>query len=69
MSWNKQSENNLFDISVGSTVLIKFKSDRNGITMDNDQTVDISWIRTGKTIHATSGNYVSEDIIEWQLID
>ena len=68
MEWFKQEEKNIMDHHPGSTVLIKFNDTLNGITADNDETVDISWIRIKEKIHATSGGYTADEIKEWAVI-
>ena len=68
LNWIKQKDSSLMD-NIGSTVLIKFKSNLEGITLDNNETVDISWIRGKTVIHATSGNFTKDDIIEWAIIE
>ena len=56
------------DHQVGSTVLIKFNNNINGITADNGESIDISWIRVKGKIYATSGTYTAEEIKEWAVI-
>ena len=67
--WIKQSEHSLLDQSWGSTVLIKFKRGYDGITIDDGNTVDLSWMRVGLgKIVATTGEYSIEDIVEWACL-
>lgn len=67
--WIKEKyETSLIDLCCGSTILIKFKDTSNGITADDNSTVDISWIRNGGDIIATTGVYRLNDIKEWKLI-
>jgi len=66
--WNIQNEKNIFHEHIGLTVLIKFVSDNNGITMDDGYTVDISWLRSATQVYATTGNYVASDILSWKVI-
>ena len=66
--WIKQSDHSLFDISSGSTILIKFHGAHNGITADDGSTVDLSWARADGIIFATSGCYGELDIKEWMPI-
>ncbi len=66
--WVLQRDYSIFLLSAGSTVLILFRDRSNGITKDNGKTVDISWVRTGDTIHATTGDYVASDIVKWKAI-
>jgi len=67
-NWNDQESNDIFNHCAGSTVLIKFKDTFNGITLDSGETVDISWIRWGGIITATSGDYKASDIKSWKQI-
>lgn len=66
--WISQEERSLLDISCGSTVLIRFKDDSKGITADDNSTVDISWMRIGSGVFATSGQYSISDIDAWKPI-
>ena len=66
--WIKQSESSLLEECSGDTVLIKFKDDTNGITINDGRTVDISWTRCGGDIIATEGTYSVDDIDSWKLI-
>ena len=68
MKWINQEDSNLMDHCVGSTVLIKFKSTRDGITADDDSTIDLSWLRDGEKVHATTGTYTTDEIREWAVI-
>ena len=68
-NWIKQDEKSVFDfISNGSTVLIKFKDNWNGITIDCGATIDISWIRSDGKIIATGGEYRADEIKEWVVV-
>lgn len=69
--WFKQSEQDIMNVNIGSTLLIKFEENYNGITIDSGATVDISWMRssTKDVIYATGGNYKKEDIREYMLIE
>jgi len=68
-AWIKEDNKSVFDFHSGSTVLIKFNNGSNGITTDNSESVDISWMRANDKIHATTGDYLSVDIKEWKVID
>jgi hypothetical protein len=65
--WIDQDENSIFNIGIGSTVLVKFKGP-DGTTIDNGESIGISYIRNGSTIITTDGNYVANDIKAWRAI-
>lgn len=69
VSWTIESERSIFEICSGSTVLILLKSEEDGVTIDNGQTVDISFMRSNTQIITTSDRYYSSDILAWASIN
>lgn len=67
-NWIKQKESSILNLCSGSTVLVKFLDSSNGITMDDGSSIDISWMRTGIDVHATTGDYTVNDIREYKVI-
>ena len=66
--WVKQEDQSLLDISDCSCVLVKFKDKMNGLTIDDNSTVDVSWIRDGDRVLTNEGYFHIDDIAEWKAI-
>jgi hypothetical protein len=66
--WIDQDENSIFNIDIGSTVLVKFKDGSDGTTIDSGETIGISYTRAGSKIATTDGIYSANDIKAWRAI-
>ena len=71
--WIDNSKRSIFDQCSGTSVLIRFKGQSDGITCGSleggrDFCVDISWIRSSGKIIASTGSYEECDIDAWALI-
>lgn len=68
VDWIRQDDKSIMGHCTGSTVLIKFKNTSDGITADDNSTIDLSWMRSKEKIHATTGDYTECQIKEWAII-
>ena len=66
--WIMEESKSILTAHGGSTVLILFKSEMDGITIDNGQTVDISFMRSDTQIITISERYEPDAILAWKKI-
>ena len=66
--WIMEEKKSILTAHGGSTVLILFKSEMDGITIDNGQTVDISFMRSDTQIITISERYEPDAILAWKKI-
>lgn len=71
--WNDNKLKPITDHHVGETLIIRLNDSSNGIThSDNDlgidYSIDLTWMRCGGTICATTGKYKNADIHSWKEI-